>query len=456
MSFNSLFEQFAERAPAAAMARALAAYAFRADFLDDVFRNNAQRQYEGELLFSTGVRLLSLAVTRTAKSLHSAYQIEREEIGVSFTSLCNKINGVELNVSRELIRQSAERLATVSRELKIKVEPVVPGFKTFVIDGNHLASTEHRLEPLRKTRRGPLPGQAIVFLDADRRLLVDAVLCEDGHAQERRSFLEVLEAIGAGQLCLADRNFCTLDFLSGVNDRGAFYLIRRHRSVSTTPLAEPRSRGRCSTGTVQECDVQVGQKDEIRARLITIQLDRPTQQGDREVQLLTNLSSDRAKATVLADAYLKRWKIEHAFQELGQHLRSEIDTLAYPPAALLAFSISLVLYNIFSVVQQGFEDVHGEAGSRDKISMYYLVGELAGTYQGMMMLTTPGQWTKKFGSLTPQQMVVALREVARPAYLLRYEKHKRGPKKKTPRKESGETNHHVSTAKLLAEAKASK
>ncbi len=62
--FERLIERFAQRAPVAAMARGLLAHALAAEELDALFREHAERQYEGELLFSSVVELLSLVAPR--------------------------------------------------------------------------------------------------------------------------------------------------------------------------------------------------------------------------------------------------------------------------------------------------------------------------------------------------------------------------------------------------------
>lgn len=451
-SIADLFDKVASKAPVAAMARALLEYSFEPHFLDEMFRQHAQRQRQRDLLFSTAIQLLTLAATRTKDSLHAAYL--QEDVNVSFTAVCDKINGTELCVAAALVREPAQRLSELSDKLGI-AKRVVAGFQTTILDGNHLASTEHRPKPLRNTRRGPLPGQAIVFFDADRRLFSDVVLCEDGHAQERQLFGEALRLIQPKRLYIADRNFCTKALLAGIVARRAFFLIRKHGSLGMELLGARKSPGNCRTGKVFEQAVQIGSADEAQAmRCITIQLDKPTQKGEKEVHLLTNIPTSRGGAVALADTYMERWRIENAFNELERTLRSEIDTLAYPPAALLAFSISLTLYNIISIVQQAIEREHGDAGSREKISTYYFVSELKGTYQGMMLLLEPKHWTSRFGSLTAEEMTEALRAFAKHVQLRRYKKHPRGPKKKGPRKQGGATNHHVSTAKLLAAAKA--
>lgn len=54
-----------------------------------------------------------------------------------------------------------------------------------ILDGNHLAATQHRLKELRPLRAGPLPGQALVVYDPQWMMVTEVVPCEDGHAQER-------------------------------------------------------------------------------------------------------------------------------------------------------------------------------------------------------------------------------------------------------------------------------
>ena len=41
------------------------------------------------------------------------------------------------------------------------------------------------------------------------------------------------------------------------------------------------------------------------------------------------------------------------FQQLEAHLHSEVNTLGYPAAALFAFCVALVAYNVLAVVKGG-------------------------------------------------------------------------------------------------------
>src|SRR5580692_5901774 len=209
MSFNALITQFAKQAPIATMVRGLMANILSPTELNAIFRETAERQHESPLLFSTVVDLLSLVVSKAQPSLHAAYQTRRKELSVSLAALYEKTARVEPLVTRELVRRTGERMREVVTALEPDQVPLLAGYEVRIVDGSHLASTEHRIEETRKLRGGPLPGQALVILDPQRGLIVDMIPCEDGHAQERSLFIELVEPFAPGQLWIADRNFCT-------------------------------------------------------------------------------------------------------------------------------------------------------------------------------------------------------------------------------------------------------
>jgi hypothetical protein len=55
-----------------------------------------------------------------------------------------------LEVSAALVRDSAQQLAPVIEALGGKTSVRLPGYRVLILDGNHLAGTEHRLGPLRR------------------------------------------------------------------------------------------------------------------------------------------------------------------------------------------------------------------------------------------------------------------------------------------------------------------
>ena len=189
-------------------------------------------------------------------------------------------------------------------------------------------------------------------------------------------------------------------------------------------------------------------------RRITVELKKPTRDGETEMHVLTNVPQKDADARTIADLYLRRWTVENAFQELGQALHSEIKTLGYPKAALLSFCVALLAYNVISVVKSALAAVHGSALERHNISGYYLAGEISATYCGMMIAVPVKHWERLFGPLTVTQLASILKFLAGKVRPDRFRKNVRGPRKPRPRnRTSGTRNHHVSTARIIAKRK---
>ena len=455
MLFDVVWQRFVDRSPVTVMLRATLENVFSAEALDRLFRETAVRQRPKQLAFSTVVDLLSLTVAGVRKSVNAAYLEAKHRVGVSVNSIYNKLDGTETQVSRELVRRIASHLGDVVRGLRVVPQGPFPGYRRKILDGNHLPSTDHRLEVLRKTLRGPLPGQALCVLEPDVMLITDMVPCEDGHAQERSLLPEVLETVKPQDLWIGDRNFCTTGFLFGVWARYGFFIIRQHASTLCYQLEGHRQpKGRCETGRLYEQAIQLSDPagQTLTARRITLILDKPTTSGDREIQIVSNLPK-RFSAQKIAAGYLDRWTIENAFQELEQSLQSEIRTLAYPKAALLAFALAVDLFNLMSVIKWALHKAHGEQAPRDQLSGYYLAEEMSAAYHGMMIALPEEQWTHKFARLTPTGLARVLRQLAASARPDQFRKRPGSPKKKPPPKRTtGKSHHHVSTARLLQQA----
>ena len=127
-----------------------------------------------------------------------------------------------------LVRHTGARLSSVVQEMNAQATTLLPVYRVRIIDGNHLASTERRLAVLHQCWAGPLPGHVLVVLDPDLMLVTDIVPCEDGHAQERSLFAQVLARVEPKELWMGDRNFCTVSFLEGIGKRKSFFAIRQH------------------------------------------------------------------------------------------------------------------------------------------------------------------------------------------------------------------------------------
>lgn len=453
MTNEALFQRFVEQTPVTVMVRSTLEFCLTPDKIDKIFAKAAVRQRPSELLFSSVVELLAMVVWRQRDSVGVAYKQAKEEFEVSVRSVYNKLNGTETQVCRALVHDTVADLQQIVETLGTRRKPLLEGYRIRILDGNHLTSTDHRLKVLRRTKSGPLPGQALAILDPDRMLIVDLFPCEDGEAQERRILPEVLEAVERNDLWIGDRNFCTTGFLFGLAKRLGYFIIRQHASTLQWEKETQLKRvGRCETGVMFEQKLYLKQGEEILiVRRIVIKLDEPTRAGETEIRLLTNLSESIGGKRI-AKLYLKRWTIENAFQELEQALRSEINTLGYPGAALLGFSIAVLTYNILSLVKWAIAAEH-QAIQHEQLSGYYLAGAVAADYGGMMIALPEEDWNKRFGKMTLDQFVQHLRACAQHVRLKAFKKNVRGPKKPRPPRTSGKIDHHVSTAQLLAESK---
>jgi hypothetical protein len=327
----------------------------------------------------------------------------------------------------------------------------LPGYRTRILDGNHLPGSEHRIKELRTMRAAALPGHALVVLDPKRMLATDVVLCEDGHAQERSLLDQVLAKVAAKDLWIADRNFCTTNFLFGIAGRNGSFVIRQHASTLHWEfVGKRRACGRIDTGKVSEQAIRATDEagEALILRRITVTLDQPTRDGETELHILTNVPAADARAKVIADLYRRRWTIETAFQELESSLNSEVNTLGYPKAALFAFCVALVAYNVLSTVKGALRSVHGEEVVAEEVSGYYVADEIQMTHRGMMVAIPEDEWVV-FHELAAVELAEVLVSLARSVPLAKLRKHPRGPKKPKPKKQSGAKIKHVATAKIL-------
>ncbi len=452
MLLDKVFEPFIKETPICVMARGVLQRLLDPPRLDALFARTAQQQYLHELLFSTLVELMARVVLRQEPSVHAAYRKLEEQIPVSDQSVYNKLQHVELAVSAALVQDSARQVAPVLDALRARLPPLLPGYHVKILDGNHLAATEHRLKELRLTWAAPLPGTVLAVLDQEQMTVTQVLLTEDGHAQERSLLAEVYPLVRKGDVWVADRNFCTLGLIGEIFARGGFFVLRQHGQVTGELLGERKPRGRCETGWVYEQRLRLcnDQDETLEVRRVTVVLDEPTRDGDAEIHLLTNLPGKKVSAAKVAEVYRKRWTIEGLFLEASQTLSCEIDTLCYPKAALFAFCLGLVACNAVALLKAALRAAHGEDVVRQQLSAYYLVLEIRQTYAGMMVAIPALHW-EVFRQFNAAEMARVLRELAGQVVLKRYRKTPRGPKKPPPKRRRYKNGEHLSTAKVIAE-----
>jgi IS4 transposase len=435
------------------MAHAVLDRVLEPGWLDQLFETYRERQYKRELLFSTAVEFMSVVALGLQRSVHAAVQAGKD-LPVSLAALYDKINRTEPGIARALVAGSAERLTPILKEVGRTEAPLCPGYRVLVLDGSHLPSTQKRLAPLRPLRSGPLPGLSLVVYDPDAGIVVDLVPGEDGYSQERAMMPALLEKAQPGQLWIADRNFCTTNILSGWGAQGASFAVREHgKSPNPTELNQARKIGCIETGVVYEQAVQLDLADggTMPMRRIELHLDHPTEDGDTVIRILSNLPPT-VNAKRIATLYRRRWSIERMFQWLESVLQSEITSLGYPRAALFAFSVAVLAFNVLSTIRSTIERQHAVDPQDEKarLSFYYIAGEIRASYIGMTIAVPSEAW-REYQGLSPRAFSGALLRIAAHIDLSRMRGHPRGPKKPVKKSgPSGKTRPHVSTARVLA------
>jgi hypothetical protein len=450
MLLSAVFDRFVAEAPISVMAQGLMERALCPRLLDRLFEQRAERQYTKELLFSTVVDLMVSVVCRIRPSVNAAYEARKEESGVSVRALYDKLGCLEPGISAALVKHTGLQLQPIIERMKGLRPPLLRGYKVKILDGNHLASTDRRLKVLRDVAAGPLPGQTLVVLEPETGL-ANAVICaEDGHAQERALLQQIWPEVAKADLWIADRNFCTTGFLFGLAAQEACFIVRQHRqSLQWTRESRMTTRGQTETGMLYEQRLWLNDEQgaELPVRRVTLKLHKPTRDGETEIHLLTNLPA-RVAAKRVAELYRERWTVEHLFQNLTCLLKCEVNTLAYPKAALFGFCVALAASNVLATVKAALRAAHPKVDVDEEVSDYYLADELAGTYRGMLIAVPAEKW-HSLARLPESDFASWLKGVAKRARLDRLRKHPRGPKKPRPKRTRFARHPHVATARLL-------
>ncbi len=451
MVLPAILDPFVKDAPAAVMTRIALDWIIDGIPLDELFEEVAGDQYTRELTLTHLVQVMLDVASGFRPSPRAAFLRRNLQLRASLSAFYRKLNRMGLAVPEAVVRRTALR----ARQLIVAgggllPEPI-PGYAARILDGNVMTGTEHRIVPLGTTWSAGLPGMSLAVYEPASGLILDLILEEDAHCQER-NLLDRVE-VAPGQLWIMDRNFCVRSLVFRIARQDAFFLVRWHRSTLPFEPAGPvRACGRCTTGEVFEQPINVpdGAGGIHRLRRIVLKLDQPTRKGETEIVLVTNLPAE-VTAIVCCETYKGRWQIEGHYQALTDLLHCEVPTLGYPRAALFAFSMSAVAGNALAVLKGNLRVAHGVEVAAE-VSDFALVDEVAEVYPGMMVAVPPTDWPRLVVCRAAE--VAGVRnELAERVPVWRMFRSRRGPKKPRPRRSSGKRIHHVSNRKLLDQAR---
>src|SRR5947208_16672837 len=109
-------------------------------------------------------------------------------------------------------------------------------------------------------------------------------------------------------------------------------------------------------------------------------------------------------------------------------------------------------YNVLAVLKAALRAVHGEEKVQKEVSGYYVALEWAMVYAGMMIALPAEQW-ERFGRMPTKELAGYLRDWASKINL---DKIKKAPPRKPTKQKTKrikDKSPHLSTARLLEEAK---
>ena len=135
MFVRDIYERFAKKAPVSVMVRATIENVLAPSRLNSIFEENAEKQYAGDLLFSTVADILGLVVCQIQPSVNAAYNARKEEIGVTIKSVYDKLKGIKPGVSRAVVRETAVRMKAIINSMGCVFKPLLPGYQTKILDG---------------------------------------------------------------------------------------------------------------------------------------------------------------------------------------------------------------------------------------------------------------------------------------------------------------------------------
>lgn len=446
-----------EVSPLTVLVQGLLAWIFPVGSFAKLFRESAPHQRDQKLTISAITWLMLEVVTGARRSVHAAHKADRMSptptLGATYQALYQKYGRLEPGYSAAVVRASAQRCVMLLAAATATLPELFgwEGYRVRILDGTDLDGSEHRLGVLRGLRSAGLPGRCVACYEPALDLVVDVVLSEDAYTSERVLVREILDRARGDDLYVCDRFYCTTDILFRLDERGASFVIRFFDRLRWRPVKDRGVRGRVETGLVSEQEVEVEDPEtgrRRRMRLLTLELDTPTEDGEAAVRLLTNLR--RVDARRVCGLYRERWRIERHFAALKAVLNGEVGGLGKPRAALFALGMAMVAGNALGVVKRLLSEAHGP-DLWDLLSGYYVTDEVSFNYRAVESLVSERGWARlsamPVGAFRAWCQGVASR--VRAWALIK--NRTRGPKRPKPKRISGKRRPHYSTHRLLTE-----
>ena len=169
---------------------------------------------------------------------------------------------------------------------------------------------------------GAFPQMRLVALaESGTHAICDAAL-GPYTSSEKELADPVIDRLGEGMLCLADRGFYSFERFQRAHRTGA-QLLWRVMGHMLLPREQQLADGSYVTRIYKNQNDQRAKRAGVRVRVLEYKLDDPALAPEQQrYRLLTTiLDSDQAPASELAALYPQRWELESALDELKTHQR---------------------------------------------------------------------------------------------------------------------------------------
>lgn len=425
------------------------------EILEEIACHSRASNYERKITLQALTAIMLDAVLGMQPTVHAAAVARRDQWIGSVQALYAKLGRLDPKFGMGLVKHTADGITPLLSSSRSFLQQRKDG-PIKILDGTMPNGSEHRLGVLRELAAAGLPAQAAIVYDLGTGLCDRVVVDEDAYTNEKRLAEALLQEAAPGEIYLGDRGFCTCRLMGQVLERQAFFVFREHAYdlVYEQQLPE-KPCGRCSTGSVLEGAVRLC--DRVRnciwpLRRVHVQLDAPTQAGEKDLWLLTNLPTEH-RAQEIAELYRQRWQVERHFHLIKRELQGQMPSLGEPRAAIFALCVSLAAGNVLALVKHLQSAPKSTANKqRPALSAYYLSLEIGHSYAAVEALTTPRVW-QKVAELSPQSFWSWAKKLATHIPWSRYLTHPRGAKQRPPPRQSGKHRHHFSTYRLIHDKK---
>ena len=435
--------------PLTVLLRGLVERWLSAPVLQQLDERSSGRSYERKITQEALLAIMLDAVMGMQPSVHAAARARRDEWQGSLQALYTKVRRIDPLFCSALVRHTAQEGAALIRGIRSADDW---GGRVKILDGTFPDASEHRLGVLRSVNAAALAGHFLIVYDRATKVCEQVVAREDAYESEKAMAQECLANARPGEIYVADRGFSTSKIIAQLMDQQACFVIRENRQSLVYLSEEPQlACGTTDSGKLTEGNVCLHDRFSERSwklRRIVLTLKKPTEDGDRELRLITNLPRTKT-ARKIAELYRDRWTIERHFHFIKNELQGQMPSLGEPRAAIFTMCVALAAGNALMVLKAFYDALNpGAAKAKRSLSGYYLTIEISRSYAAIEALTSERDWNEVV-ALNLTQLRKWCASLAQQINWERFLTTPRGPKHPPPPRGRREFRRHHSTHRLI-------